>query len=55
VSPDDLKAYTAVQEAGSASGKQDSSEPRHGGRVGGTGMKTMTELENKDKMTSREL
>lgn len=55
VSLDDLKAHAAAPEAGPASGRQDSSESRHGGRVGGTGTKTTTELANKDEMTSREL
>lgn len=39
VSLGDLKAHAAAPEAGSASGRQDSSESRHGGRVGDTGTK----------------
>jgi uncharacterized protein len=55
VSYEDLKAHAAASEAGAGSGRQDSSEPRHGGRVGGTCTRTTTELANKDEMTNREL
>jgi hypothetical protein len=52
---DDLEAHAAAPEAGAASGRQDSSESRHGGRVGRTGTKTTTELANNDEMTTWEL
>lgn len=55
VSLEDLRAHAAAPEAGAASGRQDSSESRHGGRLGGTELKTTTELANKGEMTSREL
>lgn len=53
VSMDDLKAHTAAPEAEGASWRQDSSESRKGGRVGGTSTKEKSELANKDEMTVR--
>jgi uncharacterized protein len=55
VSLDDPKAQAASPKTAVASGRQDSSESSHGGRVGETGTKKTTELANKDEMTSREL
>jgi hypothetical protein len=54
VSMAELKAHAARPEAAGASWRQDASESRKGGMVGGTGTKELTELANKEEMTSRQ-
>lgn len=51
----DLKKHAAAPEAAAASGRQDASESRKGGHVGGTGLKERTDLAGKGEMTGREI
>jgi uncharacterized protein len=55
VSIGNLKAHAAGPEAAGASLRQDSSESREDGMVGGTGAKERKELANKGETTGREL